>query len=173
VTFIYILLNFLLGFPGDVSGKEPTCQFRRLEFNPWVRKSPWRRKWQLTPVFLPGESHGWRSLAGYSPYGHRVGHDWVTKHKLSTKLWGLVQHHQKLTGSYSNKQYFFYSPPTGLGVSALCAVIGRAISLIQHLSQSVAIICLYAYLYHISEFLRTGAMSYSSLYSLCQQVSDT
>ena len=75
VTFIYILLNFLLGFPDDVSGKEPTCQFRRLEFNPWVRKSPWRRKWQLTPVFLPGESHGWRSLAGYSPYGHRVGHD--------------------------------------------------------------------------------------------------
>ena len=34
-----------------------------------VRKIPWRRKWQPTPVFLPGESHGWRSLVGYSPRG--------------------------------------------------------------------------------------------------------
>jgi len=38
-----------------------------VEFNPWVRKIPWRRKWQPTPVFLSGESHGQRSLAGYSP----------------------------------------------------------------------------------------------------------
>jgi len=40
-------------------------------FDPWVRKTPWRRKWQPTPVFLPGESHGQRSLAGYSPWGHK------------------------------------------------------------------------------------------------------
>ena len=38
---------------------------------PWVRKIPWRREWQPTPIFLPGESHGQRSLAGYSPWGHR------------------------------------------------------------------------------------------------------
>ena len=38
-------------------------------FNPWVGKIPWRRKGQPTPVFLPGESHGQRSLAGYSPQG--------------------------------------------------------------------------------------------------------
>ena len=38
-------------------------------FNPWVRKISWRRKWQPTPVFLPGESHGWKSLVGYSPRG--------------------------------------------------------------------------------------------------------
>ena len=38
-------------------------------FDPWVGKIPWRRKWQPTPVFLPGESHGQRSLAGYSPWG--------------------------------------------------------------------------------------------------------
>ena len=42
---------------------------RRHEFNPWVGKIPWRRKWQLTPVFLPGKSHGERSLAGYRPWG--------------------------------------------------------------------------------------------------------
>ena len=38
-------------------------------FNPWVKKIPWRRKWQLTPVFLPGEPHGQRRLASYSPWG--------------------------------------------------------------------------------------------------------
>ena len=37
--------------------------------DPWVGKIPWRRKWQPTPVFLPGESHGQRSLVGYGPWG--------------------------------------------------------------------------------------------------------
>ena len=40
-------------------------------FDPWVRKIPWSRKWQPTPVFLLGEFHGQRSLAGYSPWGHK------------------------------------------------------------------------------------------------------
>ena len=58
------------GFPGGTSGKEPNCQCRRhkrLRLDPWVGEHPWRRAWQLTPVFLPGESHGQRILAGYSP----------------------------------------------------------------------------------------------------------
>ena len=42
---------------------------KRFRFNPWVGKIPWRRAWQPTLVFLPGESHGQRSLAGYSPKG--------------------------------------------------------------------------------------------------------
>ena len=45
------------------SGKESACQYRRGRFNPWVGKIPWRSKWQPTPVFLPGKSHGHRSLA--------------------------------------------------------------------------------------------------------------
>ena len=60
------------GFPGGVNGKEPTCQYRRWKrhgFNPWVGKIPWRRAWQPTPVFVPGESHGQRNLEGYSPRG--------------------------------------------------------------------------------------------------------
>ena len=65
---------------GGASGKGPTCQCRRCKrcrFYPWVGKIPWRRKWQLNPIFLPGESHGQRSLAGYSPWGcKRVRHDW-------------------------------------------------------------------------------------------------
>ena len=54
-----------------LSGKEHTCQCRRREFDPWVGKIPWRRAWQPTPVFLPGESHGQRSLVGYSAWGHK------------------------------------------------------------------------------------------------------
>ena len=42
---------------------------KRCRFNPWVRKIPWRRKWQPSPIFLPGKSHGQRSLAVYSPWG--------------------------------------------------------------------------------------------------------
>ena len=51
------------------------CQYRRhkrYKFNLWVRKIPWRRAWQPTPAFLPGESHGQRSLAGYSLYGRKA-----------------------------------------------------------------------------------------------------
>ena len=63
-----------LELPRWNSGKEPACQCRRhmrRRFDPWVRRIPWRREWQPTPVFLPGESLGQRSLAGYSPWGHK------------------------------------------------------------------------------------------------------
>ena len=61
------IVNTDHGFPG----KEPACQCRRPEFDPWVRKVPWRRKWQPTLVFLPGESHGQRSQWGCSPWGRK------------------------------------------------------------------------------------------------------
>ena len=57
----------LAWIPGGTSGKEPACQGKRLQFDPWVRKILWRRAWQPTLVFLPGESHGQKSLAGYNP----------------------------------------------------------------------------------------------------------
>ena len=63
-----------LGFPGGAHGKESICQCRkhkRHRFDPWVGNIPWRRVWQPTPVFLPREPHGQRSLAGYGPWGHR------------------------------------------------------------------------------------------------------
>ena len=46
--------------------------------HPWVRKIPWRSKWQLTPVFLPGKPPGQRSLAGYSRWGHTDTTEWLT-----------------------------------------------------------------------------------------------
>jgi len=58
--------------PCWLSGKESVCQCRgcrRCVSDPWVGKIPWRRKWQPTPVFLPGRFQ--RSLAGYSPWGHQ------------------------------------------------------------------------------------------------------
>ena len=48
------------------TSSDPCLQCRRPRFGPWVGKIPWRREWQPTPVFLPGESHGQRSLGGYS-----------------------------------------------------------------------------------------------------------
>ena len=54
-----------MGYPGGANGKEPTnAGDMRCRFDLWVRKIPWRRAWQPTPVFLPGESHGQRSLVG-------------------------------------------------------------------------------------------------------------
>ena len=46
-------------------------QCSRPGFDLWVGKIFWRRRWQPTPVLLPGKSHGWRSLVGYSPWGRK------------------------------------------------------------------------------------------------------
>ena len=78
--YIYIFVFQYHYLPGGASGKEPACQCRRHKrqgFDPWVRKILWRRKWQSIPVFLPGEFHGQRSLAGYiqSMRLQRVGHN--------------------------------------------------------------------------------------------------
>ena len=60
-----------LGFPGGSDGKELASQCGRPGFIPWVGKIPWRRDWLPTPVFLPRELHGQRSLTGYSPWGRK------------------------------------------------------------------------------------------------------
>ena len=63
-----------LGFPGSTVVRNLPASAgdaRDTGFNAWVGKIPWSRKWQPTPVFLPGKFHGQRSLAGYSPWGHR------------------------------------------------------------------------------------------------------
>ena len=90
--------GLIQGFPDSSDGKESACnagdlgstqvalvvkklacQYRRhkrCRFNPWGGKSPWRRKWQLTPVFLPGESHGIEKAGRLQSTGlQRVGHD--------------------------------------------------------------------------------------------------
>ena len=62
------------GLPRWLSDKESICQWRRhkrCSFDPWVRKIPWSRKWQPTPLFLLAKFHEQRSLVGYSPWGHK------------------------------------------------------------------------------------------------------
>ena len=59
-----------VGLPWWLSGKEPSCQCRKHGFHLWVRTIPWRRKWQPTPVFLPGKSQGQKHLVSYSPWDH-------------------------------------------------------------------------------------------------------
>ena len=67
----FLMMAILTGvFPSGTSGKEPACWYRRpkkCRFDPCVGKIPWRIAWQLSPVFLSGESHGQRGVAGYSP----------------------------------------------------------------------------------------------------------
>ena len=72
------------GFSGGTSGKESASQCRRCRFDPWGGKIAWRMKRQPIPVFLPGKSHGQRSLVGSSPWSlKRAGHDLATKWQQS------------------------------------------------------------------------------------------
>ena len=74
--------HHLLGFPGGVSDKQSACQrkrCKRLRLDPRIGKISWRRAWQPTPIFLPGESHGHRSLVSgrlQSIGSQKVRHDW-------------------------------------------------------------------------------------------------
>ena len=63
--------------PGGLSGKESTRRCWRYRFNPWIEKIPWRKKWQPTPVFLPGKTYRQRSLVGYNPWGTKSW-TWLT-----------------------------------------------------------------------------------------------
>ena len=71
----------------------------RPRFYPYVKKIFWRRNWLLTPRFWPGEFHGQRKLAGYSPWGHRVGRDWAN----NTSHW-IIEKARKL----KKKIYFCF-----------------------------------------------------------------
>ena len=83
ITNPFYLIDTWMGFPGGTVGKESACQSRRHKrqrFIPWVRKIPWRRKWQLALVFLSREFHRQRSLAGPSPWGHKVSETTKSTH---------------------------------------------------------------------------------------------
>ena len=59
------------GFPGGSVVKNPPANAGDLGSIPGSGRFPWRKKWQPTPVFFPGKSHGQRILAGYDPWGHK------------------------------------------------------------------------------------------------------
>ena len=73
LKYIYNYLVYVqyMGLLWWISSKQSTCQCRRYGFDPWIEKIPWIRKWQPTPLFLPGKSNRQRSLAGYGPWRHK------------------------------------------------------------------------------------------------------
>ena len=71
--------------------------------DPWIRKIPWRREGQSTPVFLPGDSYGQRSLVGYSPWG--------CKESNMPEVTACTQHIWKLTGPYPGASLAFCDGP--------------------------------------------------------------
>ena len=91
-----------IDFPGEASGKEPACQCRRRRrrrFNPHLGKIPWRRAWQPTPVFLPGESLGQRSQVGYGPQGHKKLDMTEATEYVGTKVYSPKTEHHSVSHS--------------------------------------------------------------------------
>ena len=94
------------GFPDGASGKEPACQCRgskRLGFDPWVGKISWRRNWQPTLVFLPGESHRERRLTNYSPWGRKeseLSEQLGTQNPNQPNKWEVCEGHCSAWGSH-------------------------------------------------------------------------
>jgi len=87
VHHLFLMYTNIQGFLGGASSKEHTCQCRRHKrcgFDAWIRKIPWRRKWQPTSVFLPGESHGQRSLAGYTVHRVAKSQAWLKQLSMHT-----------------------------------------------------------------------------------------
>ena len=100
--YIQQLTSFGYCFPGAARGKEPTHQCRRHKghrFNPWVWKTPWRRKWQPTPAFLPGEFHEQKSL---KVIVHRVT-------KSQTDWSDLAGTHSSYTEEVTKPAYWKYT----------------------------------------------------------------
>ena len=113
--------------------KNPPASARdaqRCRFNPWVRKIPWSRKWQPTPIFVPGKSHEQRSLAGYSPWGHkRVGHDLVIKQQQQIMCLVEDKKNANLQWVELNTWTFLFSQIRSLEVGGCCSCfIGSVMS---------------------------------------------
>ena len=101
-------------------------------FNPWVRKIPWRKKWQPTPVFLPGKSHGQRSQVSYSSWSHRrVGYILATKQKRIR--WNIMANDEATYSKANTHTHRIQStgplvPHYGLNVAAAgnSEIVGKA-----------------------------------------------
>ena len=100
---MYLIINFVpafTGLPQWLSHKEYACNTGATgDTDFWVGKIPWRRAWPPTPVFLPGDFHGHRSLAGHSPYCH--------KELDTTEMTEYALHASAFTVSASMMNVFF------------------------------------------------------------------
>ena len=97
----------------------------------WVRKIPWRRKWQPTPAFLPGESHGQRSLVGYSPWGCKAS----DTTELVMIIYDIV--HRKMWNSVNPVVEYSWEKTN----EAVSRVHGAPI--LRHMSRACCLVCLF------------------------------
>ena len=100
------------GFPSGSEVKESACQCWRHGFESGVRKIPWRRLRQPTPVFLPGKSHGQKSLVGYSPWG--------SKSQTRLNSWTTTTQEDHTLEGQSNENVPVISLLTSLSFSGNC-----------------------------------------------------
>ena len=117
-----------LGFPSASVVKNPSANAGDMgweDLNPWVGKISWRRKWQLTPVFLPGKSHGQRDLAGYSSWeSQRVRHHLATKQQYNVYQISRCTGH-RFTSPCTNLSFF---SPTGHIIFSIISMYTRSLS---------------------------------------------
>ena len=102
------------GLPRCLSGEESAYQCGGHSFDFWVRKTPWSRRWQSTPVFLPRKSCGQRSLAGYVHRVARVRDDLATTQQQCEPIWEIEESWGRfsVTGPHSSLPFNFRSPTT-------------------------------------------------------------
>ena len=109
-----------LGFTGGSAGKESACQYRRCKrpgFGPWDRKIPWRRKWQPTPIFLPGIFYGQRSISSPSLFCKSIWHPDPNKVGFFRDTnWPFSR-----TAGFPDKVVFLASMPHFLFTGLLCS----------------------------------------------------
>ena len=109
----YIFIDFLRfteGLPGVSDSKSICLQCGRPGFDPWVGKVPWRRKWQSTPVLLPGKAHGQRRLVGYSPWGLKK---WDITKRVHFHLITFAMALSPSTVSFISEIIFFFNISLG------------------------------------------------------------
>ena len=88
---VYIYTHIMnMGFPGGSDGKESTCSIGTTS-SPWVRKIPWRREWQPTPLLLLGEADEQKSLVGYRPWG-RIELDRTERLSMHISMMNMIAH---------------------------------------------------------------------------------
>ena len=132
------------GLPQWLCSKEFTCQWGSRGVDPWVGKVPWSRKWQPASVLLPGESHGQRSLAGYSPWSCRVSQDSVTTQQRQMRRARLAASFRPFPGALGrSRQRFrlFHEPVVTGGTLAGSPFGGRNSQKEEKLVQQSLKIC--------------------------------